>query len=94
MKKTIAIAAILATAASASALIGPGGPGNPKPKPVKPACLSVYKDKEGYQLGRCDETQRNEKYGAEIKGNGCAENQAAIKLVSVKIPMCPTYVQL
>lgn len=91
MKKTIAAMAILASASS-QALIGPGG--HPRPMPKNVVCVSLYKDAGGYIAGNCDQTAKNEKYGAELKDNGCAKDQAAMRITSVRIPMCPTYVQL
>jgi hypothetical protein len=45
-------------------------------------------------MGTCDESERNRLFGRELKLNGCAEGQAALKTTSVVIKSCPTAVQL
>lgn len=92
MKKTIASMALLVSTTSAFALIGPGGRDVPKPKTY---CLSLYETEQNVAyVGDCDESDKNARYGLELKENGCADGQAALQSVRVRIPSCPTFVQL
>lgn len=92
MKKTVASLAILASASSAFALIGPGGPGQPRPRNY---CVSSYHGQNGEAyVGDCDLTQQNLRRQAPLLQNGCAQNQASLRSVRVRLAACPTFVQL
>jgi hypothetical protein len=98
MKKSIATVALLVSASSAHALVRPR-PGHDLPvDPVqtKTVCLAVYgAEADGSQnAGSCDQSLRNQMYSRELKQNGCAEGQVAIKETTLEVPSCPVAVQL
>lgn len=96
MKKTIAAMALMASATSANALVPPGE-FLPEPPEPKKYCLSLYVDQNGNtEVSDCDMTEANKVYELELKENGCAEGQALMTVydTDVKIPACPTAVQL
>lgn len=102
MKKTIASAALLASATSAFAIVGPMGDASLQSlQPVKPLveknfCLSLYEDNNGEKyVSDCDESLANKKYGLELGENGCAEGQVSFRTIrNIEIKACPTFVQL
>jgi len=106
MKKSIATAALIASAASAFAIIGPpivdqNGKvlnHNVQQKPVEQGfyCLNVYEDVDGSKtLGSCDEAENNAKFGIDTDQRGCSEGQAALRISpNIQIGACPSYVQL
>lgn len=98
MKKTIAALAILASASTSQALMPEGMylEGDKSKQTERVICLSeLYTENDGSKvIGSCDESEANAEYGAELKANGCAEGQLAIRTVSLQIESCPTAVQL
>lgn len=101
MKKTIAALAIIAsgslTAQVASAIARPTDPSAPRPK-ISTACLGINQNAdESVSLSSCDSASNNKRSGVELKQNGCAEGQAAIRTLNkLAISSCmpPGMVQL
>lgn len=80
MKKSITSLALLVSATSAHALPPPQNPNAPKPKIVI-SCLdinSVEKDGSLY-IGTCNESENNKTLNKKLNGNGCADDQVAIR---------------
>ncbi|MEQ1875164.1 MAG: hypothetical protein ABL958_00870 [Bdellovibrionia bacterium] len=83
MKKTIAIAAILAVAPSAFALRGPDQ------RPVQTACVRTYNFQDGSKVAGCNEANNNQRENKTLLQNGCAAGQVAIKSTrTISIESC------
>lgn len=96
MNKSVASLALLVASMTAQAYPMPSPGQSTEPRPVPTTyCLSVYEGQDGSKtLGTCDNSTKNEMYGAELRENKCADNQAAFTSVNVKIKSCPSFMQL
>ena len=97
MKKTIAMAALMAASAQSTAIAFPRPPGGEQPKYVK-VCVTVIKNTDGGLFsGGCDSSANNKLKGVKILSSGCAKGQIALTFENespIRACMPPGMVQL